>query len=573
MMRLGTMAIAPMLVASKLFASMGDSVAKMAKRTGFSVEALSGLTFAASQSGTSIESLEKGIKRMQMTIVDAGRGLSTAVDALAMLGMTYQDLAGMKPEAQFKKIADRLSSVTDATEKAAIANMLFGRAGTSMLPMIANGAKGLDEFHKQAAKLGLIISTEAAEGAEKFTDAMDVAGRVVKMTAFNIGSALVPSLMEATQWIVDTSKEVSAWVIANKEMVVSVFKWAAGIIALGATLWVFGKMIALFGGLITVIRATVVAAQALGVAFTFLAAHPVVATLAAIVALGSALVFVFTRAAAEAKSLDDQWKHILESEKQSLAAEKKRKADINAAIARRKEMAKATGIAGDKQKFAEEEAAWKRLQAGMREEELKRIEDVHARELQRIKDKFAEERKLAKGSELMLARIDLAENKAIETLDIFRERKIADEKARAREQEAALREENATADRAIFEDELDQQFEINRLQIELDKTGKERALALIDLEEERAVLAAAAAGTDLDLVTKRFDLERKLAEAADQGDKEIKARADITKGTFLGARVGGMAGGVDARKIKAAEEAAKRLKSIDKKMKVARFAP
>ena len=55
--------------------------------------------------------------------------------------------------------------------------------------------------------------------------------------------------------------------------------------------------------------------------------------------------------------------------------------------------------------------------------------------------------------------------------------------------------------------------------------------------------------------------------------KALKAAVNITRGTFLGERIGGMAGGVDARKIKAAEEAARRLKNIDKKMRVARFAP
>ena len=571
MMQLGTLAIAPMLGAAKLFASMGDSMAKMAKRTGFSVEALSGLTFAASQSGTSIEALEKGIKRMQMTIVDAGRGLSTAVDALAMLGLAYQDLAGMSPEAQFKLIADRLSSITDATEKAAIANMLFGRAGTAMLPMIAGGSKGLEEFYKQAAKLGLIISTEAAEGAEKFASAMDVAGRVVKMTAFNIGQSLVPTLMQAVQWIVDTSKEVSKWVNANNEMVASILKWVASILALGAVLWVFSKLIAIFGGLIAVVRGAVVAVNALTVAFTFLAAHPVVAAFVAITALVSGLIYLFSSAADKAKDLEDQWKVILELEEQSLAAEKKRKADIKEAVARRKEREADTEYADYKKKKEEEEAVFKRLQAAMREEELKRIEDVHDREMQRIKDKYAEERKLAGNNVDAQIKIDLVESEAFKTVDILRARKIADEKAKAVEADRMRQEEIAADERALFEDELNQIYEIRKLEIERDKTGLDRTLALLDIEEERALLAAAAAGTDLDLITRRFDIERQLAKAAVKTD--IKAAADVTRGTFLGERIGGLAmSSLDARKLKAAEEAARRLKNIDRKIQQARFA-
>jgi len=83
---LGTAVLAPMLGAAKAFSSMGDQVAKMAKRTGLSVETLSELRFVASQTGTEFESLEMGFRRMQRSIYDAGRGMSTAVDALADLG-------------------------------------------------------------------------------------------------------------------------------------------------------------------------------------------------------------------------------------------------------------------------------------------------------------------------------------------------------------------------------------------------------------------------------------------------------------------------------------------------------
>jgi len=55
---LGAAMVAPLLAAAKAFSSMGDQVAKMAKRTGLSVESLSELKFVASQTGTEFESLE-----------------------------------------------------------------------------------------------------------------------------------------------------------------------------------------------------------------------------------------------------------------------------------------------------------------------------------------------------------------------------------------------------------------------------------------------------------------------------------------------------------------------------------
>ncbi|MCK4277529.1 MAG: hypothetical protein KAX78_13495 [Phycisphaerae bacterium] len=61
---LGTAVLGPMLGAARAFSSIGDQVAKMAKRTGLSVETLSELRFVASQTGTQFESLEMGFRRM-----------------------------------------------------------------------------------------------------------------------------------------------------------------------------------------------------------------------------------------------------------------------------------------------------------------------------------------------------------------------------------------------------------------------------------------------------------------------------------------------------------------------------
>ncbi|MFP3938352.1 MAG: hypothetical protein ACLFVW_08415 [Phycisphaerae bacterium] len=127
---------------------------------------------------------------MQSNILEAGRGLSTANDALAELGLTFGDLDGLSPEEQFKLLAERISRVADPTRKAALAMMLFGRSGTNLLPMFERGAACIQQLREEARQLGLTMPGKDAATAERFTDALDRMWKVVRMGVFHIGAAL-----------------------------------------------------------------------------------------------------------------------------------------------------------------------------------------------------------------------------------------------------------------------------------------------------------------------------------------------------------------------------------------------
>ncbi|KKK73749.1 hypothetical protein LCGC14_2890710, partial [marine sediment metagenome] len=79
MVGMGVAAIGAAAASVKAFASMGDEVQKMAIRTGLSTEALSELRHAAEISGASLTTIEKGIKKMSKTIVDADEGMATYI--------------------------------------------------------------------------------------------------------------------------------------------------------------------------------------------------------------------------------------------------------------------------------------------------------------------------------------------------------------------------------------------------------------------------------------------------------------------------------------------------------------
>ncbi|HUS46906.1 MAG TPA: hypothetical protein VM098_02215, partial [Phycisphaerae bacterium] len=291
---LGAAVATPLLASTKVFSKMGDDLAKMSARTGFSVETLSELGFAADLSGASMEDLEKSIRRMQATIVDAAQGLSTATDALATLGLKVEDLAGLSPEQQFKLIADRLAKIEDPTLKAATAMELFGRSGTMLLPMLSGGAAGIEELQQQARRLGLTISTEDAKAAERFTDTLSIMWKVLKQGVFIVGSALVPILSQLAQQVTKVAVSAAEWIKRNKELIVTILQVAVGVVAAGLALVTLGYAITGLAKVMAIL-ATVVAGvgtvlKLLGAVLVWMVS-PIGLVITAVAALGVYLLY------------------------------------------------------------------------------------------------------------------------------------------------------------------------------------------------------------------------------------------------------------------------------------------
>lgn len=174
------------------FAAAGDEVQKMGQRTGFSTEALSELRHAAELSGSSLEGFETSVRRMQRTVFDAGRGLKEAEDALAELGLTVADLERLSPEQQFDRMAAGLAAVEGDSRRAALAQVVFGRAGTSLLPMLSQGAEGLAAMRQEARDLGIVFDQEAADKAAQFNDDLTRLSASLQALGFEAAQAALP---------------------------------------------------------------------------------------------------------------------------------------------------------------------------------------------------------------------------------------------------------------------------------------------------------------------------------------------------------------------------------------------
>ena len=210
--------VAVLLVFKKMvkqYVETGDMIHKMALRTGFAAETLSELAYAADISGADITMLEKGVKKMSKTIVDAGYGLETYLRVFRSLGLDIQDLMKLSPEEQFLKIGDAIARMENQTLKTAAAVDVFGRSGTMLLPFFQEGAEGIAALREEAHKLGIIFDMEAATKAAKLKDAQTALTGSVKGLSIAILNDLIPVLTDVTKgftdWFVNSRKDAKVW--------------------------------------------------------------------------------------------------------------------------------------------------------------------------------------------------------------------------------------------------------------------------------------------------------------------------------------------------------------------------
>jgi len=149
-----------------------DNEAKLADKLGITTEALSELKHIAGLTGTSVEGLGSAIQQLEVRMGRAEEGSKKASDAIAALGLNFEEIKNLEPEQAFYTLAESLSEVEDRTQQAYLATELFGLQGKELLGVIRSSGSGLKSMAEEARGFGLAISRGAAAEVEKFNDTM-----------------------------------------------------------------------------------------------------------------------------------------------------------------------------------------------------------------------------------------------------------------------------------------------------------------------------------------------------------------------------------------------------------------
>jgi hypothetical protein len=184
-----------------------DAANILAGKLGITTEALTKLEYAAKLSDVSQQALEGGLKKLSVTLTNAQDPASKAAQALRAIGLSASELIALPADQQLGRIGDALNTVENASQRAALAQKIFGKAGVDLLPVLAEGSAGIRQLGDEAQRLGVVISGDLAARAGLFNDQLDR----LKSAAQGVGLAVADQLLEPmnglTQELIDLAQE------------------------------------------------------------------------------------------------------------------------------------------------------------------------------------------------------------------------------------------------------------------------------------------------------------------------------------------------------------------------------
>ena len=156
--------------ATLAFVDYGGAIDDAVNRSGVAAEDFQRLAFAAQMSGSSAETMERALTKLNQNMAAAASGSNKSLAELFdRLGISIRDVDGNVRNASdvMPELAKAFQQNENAALRTRMAMTLFGRSGVELIPMFADldthgqeAADGMDAWRKTAEQLGLVLSQD-----------------------------------------------------------------------------------------------------------------------------------------------------------------------------------------------------------------------------------------------------------------------------------------------------------------------------------------------------------------------------------------------------------------------------
>lgn len=193
-----TACIAAVAALSVAFAKEGDEIDKTSKKLGVSAETYQRWAYIFEMETDNASNYASAMKSVQSLLGQVAKESPKAERALALIGLTMDDLKGKGAQEALQTIMRALSGISDEEARLTAANVLLGESGANVAQIAMLTSDELAELNKGFEQNGYLSDDQVAKAAE-VADAFTEVKQTYKAVVAEIGAALAPALKSIAQ--------------------------------------------------------------------------------------------------------------------------------------------------------------------------------------------------------------------------------------------------------------------------------------------------------------------------------------------------------------------------------------
>lgn len=183
-------------------ASHADEIDKVSQKLGLSRESYQEWDYVLSQAGVEVTNMTTGFKTFTNKMDDAKNGSASALKMFEKLGISLDDLNSMSREDAFNAVITAMQGMEDSTERAALANDLFGKSGQELTALFNQTAEQTEELKNKAHELGMVMSDEAVDAGVGLVDTMDTLKKAGEGLFNSLGTIAMPIIQKVADALI-----------------------------------------------------------------------------------------------------------------------------------------------------------------------------------------------------------------------------------------------------------------------------------------------------------------------------------------------------------------------------------
>ena len=174
-------------------AKYGDNIEKTSQKVGLSTTKFQEWDYVMNIAGTSMNNMSMGMKTLTNQLDSAKNGSADALSKFEALGLSFEDLQNMSREEVFEAVINGFQGMSESTERAALANDLFGRSGQELTPLFNMTQEETQELIKTANEYGMVMGEDAVKASATFQDSLTTMQNTMSGLKNNMLSQFLPS--------------------------------------------------------------------------------------------------------------------------------------------------------------------------------------------------------------------------------------------------------------------------------------------------------------------------------------------------------------------------------------------